>query len=281
MVGRQWSRPGAEQRFKGREGMLFVHLSDIHFMRSSGGVFDPDEDVRNELLLDAQQVASELGAPDGLLVSGDIAFSGQRNEYDIAKNWLAQLSEAVGCETAAVLTVPGNHDVDRNSIKATAADLRANLRTLAFAELNDKLHAYAGDPVAEECFWGPIGEYNLFTQGFGCTASADRPVWEKEFPLCDGVVLRIHGLNSTLVSDDTDDEHQKVILGEHQIPQRKLSKLNTVEMILCHHPPDWWFHREHIEPTINSRIQLQLFGHKHTHSLERIDNSVKIVTTEN
>ena len=58
-----------------------VHLSDIHFSKSSGGVYDLDQPLRKELENDAQEVRKMIGDADGVLVTGDIAFGGNEKEY--------------------------------------------------------------------------------------------------------------------------------------------------------------------------------------------------------
>lgn len=108
--------------------VLFLHVSDIHFRRDSGAVTDIDDDLRNELLLDAKAFADEHGKPDGILVSGDIGFSGQREEYEIAATWTNRLCEAVGRDGLYVWCVPGNHDVDQSKVKASAILCRRQLQ---------------------------------------------------------------------------------------------------------------------------------------------------------
>ena len=94
------------------DSLIFVHLSDIHFRCWSGSEYDVDNDLRNELLLDAESVSKDHGQPQGILVTGDIAFSGTSEEYDIAKEWLAELCIKLGRTLENVWCVPGNHDVE-------------------------------------------------------------------------------------------------------------------------------------------------------------------------
>ena len=69
--------------------LVFLHLSDIHFLRWSGSRYDLDADLRNELLLDAVDMVKQLGLPDGILICGDIAFSGtDRNMLLRKTGWL-------------------------------------------------------------------------------------------------------------------------------------------------------------------------------------------------
>lgn len=98
----------------------FVHLSDIHFhgnLRSE--IFDLDTEVRVELERDLGRVKDQQGTMDAILVSGDIAFSGKKDQYDQARLWLEKICEIVGCPKSNVWTVPGNHDVDRDVIGAS------------------------------------------------------------------------------------------------------------------------------------------------------------------
>ena len=97
--------------------LIFVHISDIHFHKLSGDQYDLDEDLRNELLLDVDAVTAEIGTPNGILVTGDIAFSGKPEEYVNAKAFLTELCERLGGSLADVWCVPGNHDVDQDRVQ--------------------------------------------------------------------------------------------------------------------------------------------------------------------
>jgi len=81
-----------------RECLNFVHLSDIHFTGKSGNsCFDLDSDVRHELQRDAAALVQRVGLVNGVLVTGDIAFSGARDEYAKAGAWLVGFSGAIKC----------------------------------------------------------------------------------------------------------------------------------------------------------------------------------------
>ena len=111
--------------------ITFIHLSDIHFRYSiSNGPYDLDEVIRNEFLIDAEVEAQKLSGVYGVLVTGDVAFGGERDEYNTAYEWLAILCERTKCSFKNVWTVAGNHDVDRNKIKGNplAEMLRHQLR---------------------------------------------------------------------------------------------------------------------------------------------------------
>lgn len=87
------------------DGLVFVHLSDIHFRCWSGSAFDLDDDLRHELVRDCEEVLGSLAAPDGILVTGDIAFRGNGHEYEVAKAWLSELCQRFGRD------LPVSHDI--------------------------------------------------------------------------------------------------------------------------------------------------------------------------
>jgi hypothetical protein len=48
--------------------LVFLHLSDIHFSKRSNSNYDPDLDLRRELVSEAMRVREQIGACSGVLV---------------------------------------------------------------------------------------------------------------------------------------------------------------------------------------------------------------------
>lgn len=72
----------------------FVHLSDIHFVKSSNNPADIDRELRDAIITDLDVNAKiALENVSGILVSGDIAFSGAKTEYEKAKEYLLEISK--------------------------------------------------------------------------------------------------------------------------------------------------------------------------------------------
>jgi predicted phosphodiesterase len=256
---------------------VLLHLSDIHFRKSSDNPFDIDSDLRNELILDAKHVNRELlGKPDAILVGGDIAYSGHADEYAHAKIFLEELASKVDTTLASLWGVPGNHDVNQTCIRQSTLllDNQNAIRGAAPKGSDKKILDYLVDPVGKAQLYKSIEEFNTFAEPFGFNFGAERPHYHIDTPLNDGSLLRINSLNSTLVSNHLDNTARSVVLGRHQLPKREEG---VTHLVLCHHPPDWWADDDELETAINNRAHIQLYGHKHSHRLIQIENSVKLV----
>ena len=69
-------------------------------------------------------------APDLVVISGDLAFSGRAEEYALARAWLDdQLWPALPGDLPRdrLLLVPGNHDVDRSKVSRDARAIQNEL----------------------------------------------------------------------------------------------------------------------------------------------------------
>ena len=77
----------------GNKNLTFIHLSDIHFNKYSGDNYDLDSDLRNEILEDIKREHDTIGCPSGILICGDIAYSGKKIEYDNAITFLNELCQ--------------------------------------------------------------------------------------------------------------------------------------------------------------------------------------------
>ncbi len=256
---------------------IILYLSDIHFHRPGplGERLDLDTDLRNELETDAVAMKAKLGPVAAILVNGDIAFSGHPDEYGRAKKWLDGLCVKLDCPSERVFTTPGNHDIDRTAIR-TSKLLRLchdDFRSRKVEDLDSAFTDYLEDSVARRDLFLPIAAYNDFAAPYGCALDADNPYWEYPLILNDESTLQLRGVNSTLVSDeDDDDTAHKLVLGSFQT---NILRQDGVEyLVLCHHPPQWLRDEDEVNEALNARARIQLYGHKHKQLVSNIDQRV-------
>lgn len=251
--------------------LAFIHLSDIHFNKYSGDRYDLDEDLRNELLRDvARNYAKHIPKADGILICGDVAFSGKQEQYNVATNFLKQLCAQVRLDETEVFCVPGNHDVDQSiaSEESGLWNLQNTLETMEDQGKFDEQVAWImRGAKSKELFAKPLESYTEhFANQYSCYMS-DLLTWTHDFELDERYSLRLFGINSTLISN-ADDHAAKWEMTQRPM---RLSSLQVpmnidgvVYLTLCHHPPEHWNDPDKaLARLMDDRVSVQLYGHKH------------------
>lgn len=255
------------------QNLTFIHLSDIHFSKNSGDNYDLDNDLRNEILEDIKREHGMIGCPSGILICGDIAYSGKKIEYDNAIAFLIELCQLLGIQETDIFCVPGNHDVDQDVPKNSSGFLNMQSAIENSSDLDEKLTAYLRDPICNSILFQHIHEYNKFAGKFFCNIYNEKPFQYKDFELNDGSVLRVRSLNSVIISNQLDKKERLMVLGQYQIRSREDG---VTDMSLCHHPPECWKDSEDTKNKLNERYRIQLYGHKHIQKVKQVNNSLII-----
>ena len=261
----------------------FLHVSDIHFHKGSRSVYCPDHDIRNEMKMDATEfMTNEQLELYGMIVCGDIAYSGKKEEYKIATDFIEELAENLKIEPGCIYCVPGNHDVDQSIIKKSVSlyAVQKLLENCDDNEMGNYLELLQSDSCTKsnDFLYEAIREYNKFAQRYGAQFSMKKPNWSQKIPLDEKYTLAVFGMNSTLISSHEDhkdkDKKRLMRLGRNQLPQREK---NVIYMTVCHHPPSDWKDSE-LQRDIGKRAAIQLYGHKHVQSIQADENAVIIGT---
>ena len=198
-------------------------------------------------------------------ITGDIAFSGQPSEYNVARAFLDRLTTTAGIDPSRFYFVPGNHDVRRDlhelAYYGGRDQINCTERVDYYLATTDRIA-----PLVErqDAFWSFVSDFTCDQQrvetpdglGYVARVQIDRPT------IC------LLGLNSAWLSG-TDDSHGKLVMGERHI-------INAVEcarsfsphlvIALAHHPvvamTEW------DAATCNTRLfpaaDIYLRGHLHT-----------------
>ena len=214
----------------------WLHLSDVHLR--------PKDAWQQDLVLRA--MCNDIGtqrdtsAFDFVLLSGDLAFSGKPEEYDIAAKFLNALSEACGVPTASIYCVPGNHDIDRDRQRMAFTGARATLqdqnRTDAFLapssreELETLLKREEGYRAFQESYFA--GQDRIPTDD-GLAYVAHLAI--------EDVRLAIVALDSAWLADGGIGDHGRLLIGERQIVNalqlvQEAGESPHVVLAMSHHP---------------------------------------------
>ncbi|WP_437916531.1 metallophosphoesterase [Sorangium sp. So ce302] len=251
----------------------WIHISDIH-------VGHGPEDHRSDQLLVLGQLKGDIERmlagpgrvprPDAILVTGDIAFSGDvlRREYGAARLFLADVARIAGLGVDKVFTVPGNHDVQRTRIE-TDADTTRLLNSLRGGEkLDDALERPSDRNKLELRF----NNYRAFASELA--SPCQDLFWVHMLPTDRlGVRVRLVGLNTAILCND-DKDHGVLQLGNSQILKAFIPRPNENELtiVMSHHPlrGGWLADEKSSLRWIGAHAHVHLSGHVHEASNQRV-----------
>lgn len=248
--------------------MLLLHISDIHFREPicTNPDTDPDRPYRTRLVQDVQKRVEQLGPVGAILLGGDVAFKGHPKEYEAAQIWIKELAQASGCPLERVFVVPGNHDVDRSAITRSAAvqNAQAAITAAEPRRRESEFRTQISDTDTGHALLKPLEAYNDFAKHYSCQIYApDHLYWRQDLPLEGGVHLRVYGLTSVLLSGagGREDTRESLYLSPLQTVFDPVE--NVVNLVMSHHPPDWFMDQDDVDEKICNRTAIHLFGHKH------------------
>lgn len=262
-------------------------LSDIHFIHCE----DDENDYRSleTAFVEAMDDVRESGGVNQILICGDIANTGQENEYQTAEAFLKRVFERLGCDEkqTQVYVVPGNHDINRNINMATRLAWRPTLldsskaddfiKNAKHVELDtlkmiyspfSSFHKFANahssiDGIAEAIILGePNFEFKSFRK-------------EVKLGLLDNYVIKLHCLNSALLCDKDDvKDPRDMKAGEHKlfIPKSSYNpdtSSTTVNISMMHHPHAWFENEDFLRTEFDHKFKFQIYGHVHTQSFSQ------------
>ncbi len=254
-------------------------LSDIHFGREkfckrSETLGDQRKICLKKLIVKLSEIQKDYPIKMVIIV-GDIAFSGSKDEYDEAEKWIRDLFTILGLEPEKNLVIcPGNHDIKQYNTsihdtkyppKYTIADECLDLKNIPY--LSKRYSKY-------EEFIENLGI--LFTD----LNSKDSVFKKKTSKLNTKLImfkkiegLQIIALNSTWFSRNSDYDSGRMAVGLPFIYRLKTNevivenekKLPPFSIICFHHPFDhlWDKEKDALKNELAECAHLILTGHLH------------------
>jgi len=243
--------------------LLLLHLSDIHIR---GGA-DP-------ILKEADAIASTLNGDAAtaslivIVVSGDIAFSGTKQEYIAAKLFLERIRKQVKSEarcSVEFLICPGNHDCN---FKENNASRNNNIS--AITDNGD-----VDDSVIKSCtriqqeffkFRDDLETWKQFT--------GDQ-LWRTVEIKVEGKTLLFDSLNVSWVSKIKEDKNLSFPVSRYEDSAR--NRPSDARFMVFHHPLNW-FNGNSYRPfrkLLREVGSMLISGHEH------IGNVGMLISTQN
>jgi len=251
--------------------LIWLHISDLHFGHGQASHRFDQQGVTRNIIKDAEALLPTIGKPDLIVLTGDIAFSGNsKREYTAAQAWLQDLTTALKISPQQVIAVPGNHDVDRAlATKGSGKDVHDNLRAggRQIDELIEK-------PRLLKTIWPKLSAFSEFASNYliGTAWGAASPFWTHRIDLPVGP-LRIAALNTALLSFNNEDNPKNLALGRGQILKtiEKQSK-DELLLVLMHHPPEWLKDGHDLTGRLQHVPHIMFCGHIHRESASIREN---------
>jgi formylglycine-generating enzyme required for sulfatase activity len=240
--------------------ITWLHLSDLHFRADELHAWDADIVLR-ELLKDVRARLDEGLRPDLILVSGDIAFSGQPAEYELARAFFDELLDATDVPRERLLLVPGNHDVDRDLVSFPAEATAEKLTD------RDSTNRVLGHRKNRQLMFERFQGYAAFVNDYleHLHFDSDNYFYVQALGLA-GLQVAFLGLNSAWVAASDEDRANGLLIGDWQA-REALRKAEDADLriALFHHPFGWLrdFDRDDCEPLLSAGCRFILHGHLH------------------
>ena len=240
---------------------IFVHLSDIHFGQERDETVHIHGDVKEQLIADAAEVVGALpgSTAHGILVTGDIAYSGTKDQYDVAGAWLDSLAGAIGCDAYKIQMIPGNHDVDRDKMSQSSGHLLALIRNGTASDYETILT----NEQDRAALFARFEDYARFCEGYDCPLDVEgRYSTNLRVELSPGRSVRFVRMNSSLLCTGKErHEEPELVVGARQFTVPRTSGEEVV--VLLHHPLHWFKDSGEATTYLRSRARVLITGHEH------------------
>lgn len=268
--------------------MKILQLSDIHWSKTSS-MLDEYKNLRDDMEEYLEAYRKKYPEKfDYIFICGDIAFSGEKEQYEKAKAYITRLCEIVGCTTSEVLMVPGNHDKYRDSppkiLRESIDELMGQKHFDSDGMLDNALQTKMNSC---KFLFEPFQGYDKFSAEFGSREPmmakmlGDKPIdafveaedkmyWTRELTdNLNGFKVIAYGVNTAFICDSKDYDFSKERQGGHKMFLSKFAyneprcKSDCINIFMAHHPIVFLANGDKIEETLDKRFQIQFFGHVH------------------
>lgn len=228
--------------------VTLLHVSDLHIDAKSAPFIERTLDA---LATRAQSLQHRI---DHVLISGDIAYRGTVDEYDLAKKVLGEFTAKLDLQANDVTVAPGNHDVNRRLIDE-------------YQEAG-YLHKLK-DSQAANTLWRDAAQRERALERMSSFYDFARNAaynWKPHCFAVGDVEVGICPLNSAWrCSSDSDKDHLFVATAQIDDGVKAIGETD-IRVALMHHPFSWLDDNEQddVLGRIAADFNVLLTGHRHS-----------------
>lgn len=229
------------------KAFLLLHVTDVHIKDS---ITLPV--ARAKCLGSALAQHFDAGIPVVLAIGGDLAWSGLREQYDLAQDFLKEIAISLnkaGFSLVKTVIAPGNHDCDfsmQNEHERVA--LYSGVQ-----EIEKAKSLYKSMSIIQKEFHEFNGKQTNGGHKYGATIT--------RFNVEEAGWASVDALNTSWgVMKEKREGHLPFIGAD--LPRAEGQNLNV---LVAHHPPSWFIqeHRVYMERWIEENYDIVLYGHEH------------------
>lgn len=226
-----------------------VHISDLHVRESSV------DELKIRLAAFLDDVDKVCHVPDFLVVSGDLAFSGKREEYDLVDEVvLRPFLSRFNLDPRRVIVSMGNHDINRAKVNSV-------IRDGVLSQLSK--HSGAMESVPYQQYADSWVEFSKCAQQYSMDKN---DLFGTSIFEVDGIKVGFVSYNSALVCFDRDVKKEELYLTKEQL-KKIPDELEScaIKIGVLHHPLDWLSAAEQdvVIPDLKYKTPILLTGHMH------------------
>lgn len=250
--------------------IAFLQLSDLHLQDNQGA-----HPAKIQAIVDSFAAYAPF---EGIVIviSGDIAATGEKNQYKIASTFLGRLVPelkrhySISEKNTKILIVPGNHDIDwggKPRLDSTAIR--------AFADTEKEKHLQH-EITCMKCYFSFSNRNKCF---FSSPVEFGQLITRKILHFDNGYRIEANLINTAPFSCNSDD-------GLHYLPEDAIQSLTKaskadIAIVVMHHSPDWFefSQKKELEGIVAQRCSLAFYGHEHLPGAQNVlyDNGSRIV----
>lgn len=236
-----------------------IQLSDIHLQTANDFIFEH----KDEFFRSCKHIINECTKLI-IIITGDIAYSGKKEEYDLAKYWLKQCeklwkNEAKMLNSIEYVIVPGNHDCDFS--QAT------DVRDLVISNVV-KSDVLESADCASECLKVQDNFWEFYAQLTG-SKPENKIAWLKEIRLMLNYKLTFYCYNSAILSK-LNETPGELLIPENYFVSSCAQSPKDIAISVFHHNTGWITPNTHnnnkkkFEEHVFSTSNIVMCGHEHT-----------------
>lgn len=257
----------------------WLHISDVHESRN-------DSYHRRAMYEEiVAAVDARVPKPDLVFLTGDLAFSGGKEQYKSFQDRFFGPLRAVLPDECPVFMVPGNHDVDRNAVVPPRLWIESEKQRTLFQEISE-----AGRRMRREALLPRFAAYRAFEE--------DAASWNEDWlgseegsilkvETIQGAKIALVGINTAWLCHD-DEDWGKLTAGRTMVDaalRQAKDESPDIILVLGHHPLDAmagekdWSDGSRIRERLEQANALYLHGHLHTAGHQQTGHSLQTALT--